>query len=326
MITIPMNTRPPKRLGETAADMRVQAPLGLGEIRQAGTRPSANRGQAPVNRAQAAPFRPPVNHAQTAPSQAPVNRAQTAPSRPLVNRGQAVPPQAPVNRAQAAPPQAPTNRAQAVPPQAPVNRAQAVPPQAAAPAGILPGIRPGLLMKKGQKAPLQLPSSGLPELQVCLGWRVKDARCEMDASAFLLGADGKAPGEEWFVFYGQTASPEGSVSLREGRAGEETVFAVSLGRVKPGITRIAFILTIHEALQQRLHFGMAADAYIRVVDKGSGTELVRFVLEEYYSNVTSMIVGELYEKNSQWRFNAVGNGVAKDLPGLCGFYGIEASY
>lgn len=53
------------------------------------------------------------------------------------------------------------------------------------------------------------------------------------------------------------------------------------------------------------------------------TELVSFKMDEYYTNVTSMMIGELYLHNGAWKFNAIGNGMAKDLAGLCGLYGVQ---
>ena len=54
-----------------------------------------------------------------------------------------------------------------------------------------------------------------------------------------------------------------------------------------------------------------------------GQELVNFTLTDYYTNVTSMVVGEVYNHNGVWKFNAVGDGVAKDLAGLCAMYGVN---
>jgi tellurium resistance protein TerD len=67
---------------------------------------------------------------------------------------------------------------------------------------------------------------------------------------------------------------------------------------------------------------MLEDAYIRIMDP-AGTELVSFKMDEYYTNVTSMMIGELYLHNGAWKFNAIGNGMAKDLAGLCGLYGVQ---
>ena len=67
---------------------------------------------------------------------------------------------------------------------------------------------------------------------------------------------------------------------------------------------------------------MLKDAYIRIMDR-SGKELVSFLMTEYYNNIISMMIGELYLHNGAWKFNAVGNGVARDLAGLCALYGVQ---
>ena len=70
---------------------------------------------------------------------------------------------------------------------------------------------------------------------------------------------------------------------------------------------------------------MIKDAYLRILDAGTEAELVSFRMDEYYSNVISMMIGEVYLHNGIWKFNAIGNGVAKDLAGLCGLYGVEVT-
>jgi len=185
-------------------------------------------------------------------------------------------------------------------------------------------VSPGEILRKGQKLSLMRENPNLTAVEVSLGWRVQNPACDMDASAFLLGSNGKVVGDEWFVFYGQTSSPDGSVVHHgeRGGTGEETL-SIDLKKLHPSVKRIVFILTIHEALRQRLNFGMVSDAYIQVRDGSMGKGILRFRLDEYYSNVISMVVGELYEKNGEWRFNAVGNGVDRDLEGLCGLYGVQ---
>ncbi len=82
-----------------------------------------------------------------------------------------------------------------------------------------------------------------------------------------------------------------------------------------------FVLTIHEALTQKLHFGMIKDAYIRIMEKEK--EIASFMMTEYYTNVISMMIGELYLYQGKWKFNAIGDGIAQDLAGLCQWYGVE---
>ena len=68
---------------------------------------------------------------------------------------------------------------------------------------------------------------------------------------------------------------------------------------------------------------MLKDAYIRILQEDNQTELVSFKMTEYYTNVISMMIGEVYRHNGEWKFYAVGNGVARDLAGLCGLYGVQ---
>lgn len=184
----------------------------------------------------------------------------------------------------------------------------------------------GMRLQKGQKVPLAEHGRPLPQVEVSIGWNAKAPACDLDASAFLLSGANKVVGDEWFVFYGQERSPDGSVVHHGDSAGgvEETL-TIDWRRMDPRVKKIVFTLTIHEALRQGLHFGMVSNAYIMLRSPGAGQGILHFELGEYYSNVTSMMVGELYERDGQWKFHAVGNGVARDLAGLCGLYGVNVS-
>lgn len=177
------------------------------------------------------------------------------------------------------------------------------------------------MVQKGQKTPLEN-SGKLTSIKACLGWNVKNPACDVDVSAFLLGASGKVIGDSWFVFYGQTESPDHSTVFHVEDGADRESISVDFTKLDTSVARIVFVLTINEALEKNLNFGMLQDAYIRIMDSASA-ELVSFKMDEYYSNVTSMMIGELYLHNGAWKFNAIGNGVAKDLAGLCEMYGVQ---
>lgn len=178
------------------------------------------------------------------------------------------------------------------------------------------------MVQKGQKTALD---GGMPlhTLKACLGWNVTNAQCDVDVSAFLLDSTGKVPGDDWFVFYGQTESPDHSTIFCPESAADRESITIRLDKLSPSVKKIVFVLTIHEALEKKLHFGMVQDAYIRILNEDDQKELVSFKMDEYYSNVISMMIGEIYQHNGNWKFNAIGNGVAKDLSGLCGLYGVQ---
>ena len=98
---------------------------------------------------------------------------------------------------------------------------------------------------------------------------------------------------------------------------------VDLTKLNPQVRRIVFVLTINEAFDKGLNFGMMKDAYVRILDSSGNNELAGFMMTDYYTNVISMMIGEIYIHNGTWKFNAIGNGVAKDLAGLCEFYGVQ---
>lgn len=175
-------------------------------------------------------------------------------------------------------------------------------------------------VQKGQKTALS--ATPLNAVNACFGWNVTDARCDVDVSAFLLGADGRVIGDSWFVFYGQALSPDQSTKFVADCTADREMIQIDFSRLNNSVKKIVFVLTINDALAKRLHFGMLKDAYVRIMD-ASGNELVSFMMTEYYSNVISMMIGELYQHNGAWKFNAVGNGVAKDLAGLCALYGVQ---
>lgn len=175
-------------------------------------------------------------------------------------------------------------------------------------------------VSKGQKVPLNLSSK---KIKVNFGWNVKNPACDVDVSAFLLSGSGKVVGDDYFVFYGQESSPEKSVLFKNVEtANVLEVFDIDTAILNPAVAKIVFVMTINDALENSLNFSMLKDAYIQIADPLNNTELASFLVEEYYNNINSMMMGEIYLHNGAWKFNAIGNGVNKDLAGLCEFYGV----
>lgn len=225
----------------------------------------------------------------------------------------------PAPAAHAAP--VPQNRTPAAPQAQPVRTSGPV----STPAAPGPQFTPPSLLhpvQKGQKVALNGVSS-TSKIRVSLGWNTKDSRCDVDVSAFMLGASGKVIGDDWFVFYGQEESPDHSMQFHGEDTTDREFITIDLSKLNPSVTKIVFVLTINEALENRLNFSMLSDAYIRVLLSPGNTEVVSFKMSDYYSNVTSMMIGEVYAHNGAWKFNAIGNGVARDLAGLCELYGVQ---
>lgn len=187
-------------------------------------------------------------------------------------------------------------------------------------------------LQKGQKVDLTKGNPGLSKLIVGLGWDTNKydggADFDLDASAFLLGDTGKVVAEGDFIFYGNLIHSSGAIehtgdNLTGEGEGDDEVIKVDLSKVPADISKIDFTVTIYEAEKRAQNFGQVSNAYIRVVDEASGTELIRYDLGEDFSVETAVVVGEMYRSNGEWKFNAIGSGFAGGLAALCSNFGVN---
>jgi tellurium resistance protein TerD len=187
-----------------------------------------------------------------------------------------------------------------------------------------------LTLKKGENLSLSKSDPGLKHVLVGLGWdpRVTDgAEFDLDASAFLLGANGKVRSSADFIFYNQMASACGSVSHtgdnRDGEGeGDDEQLKVDLSKVPADVQKIIFTVTIHEAEQRRQSFGQVSGAFIRLVNDETQAEVMRYDLQEDASTRVAMVFAELYRHQDDWKFRAVGDGYDGGLKAMCDQYGI----
>ncbi|WP_432628091.1 TerD family protein [Brotaphodocola sp.] len=188
-------------------------------------------------------------------------------------------------------------------------------------------------LSKGQKVSLTKGNPGLKKIMVGLGWDVNafdsGADFDLDASAFLTGANGKCPSDKEFIFYGNLEHESGAVAhMGDNRTGagegDDEQIEVDLSLVPANIEKIAFTVTIYDADKRHQNFGQVSNSYCRIVDESTGEEIVRFDLGEDFSIETALVVGELYKHNGEWKFNAIGSGFQGGLAALCAHYGIDA--
>jgi tellurium resistance protein TerD len=190
----------------------------------------------------------------------------------------------------------------------------------------------GVTLAKGGNVSLSKAAPDLTQVMVGLGWDARSttgAPFDLDASALVCGG-GRVLGDEWFVFYNQLTSPDGSVEhtgdnlTGEGDGDDESIL-VDLSRVPDRCDRIVFPVSIHMADERGQTFGQVANAFIRVVDQADGQELARYDLSEDASTETAMIFGELYRRQGEWKFRAVGQGYASGLRGIALDFGVNVS-
>ncbi|MCQ4082092.1 TerD family protein [Streptomyces sp. RB6PN25] len=189
----------------------------------------------------------------------------------------------------------------------------------------------GVSLSKGGNVSLSKAAPNLTSVRVGLGW---DARTttgsdfDLDASALLTTADGKVLSDQYFVFYNNLKSPDGSVehtgdNLTGDGEGDDEVINVDLGSVAAEVAKIVFPVSIYEADSRSQTFGQVRNAYIRVVNQADNSELARYDLSEDASTETAMVFGELYRNGAEWKFRAIGQGYASGLRGIAQDYGVH---
>ena len=189
----------------------------------------------------------------------------------------------------------------------------------------------GVSLQKGGNVNLSKAAPGLSAVALGLGWDVRatdgDA-FDIDASAFMLTADGKVRSDTDFIYFNNKKSTDGSIEhlgdnqTGAGEGDDETI-NVTLDGVPSDVDKIGFTVTIHDAEAKRQSFGQIAKAYIRVINRGDNAELARFDLSEDGSTETAMIFGELYRAGAEWKFRAVGQGFQGGLGALAKHFGVN---
>ncbi len=205
-------------------------------------------------------------------------------------------------------------------------------------------------LQKGQKIDLTKGGSGLSRVMVGLGWDEAQAApqqggglfglfksqpaepqpIDCDASAILLNANGKLYGraaDDCVVYFGNLTHSSGAIvhqgdNLTGEGDGDDEEIMVNLSMVPADVDKIVFVVNIYDANVRHQHFGMIRNAFIRLVDMSNNSEICRFNLSENYSGMTGMVVGEIYRRNGEWKFNAIGQPVqeASRLQSLLNLY------
>ena len=144
---------------------------------------------------------------------------------------------------------------------------------------------------------------------------------DADASAYLLTAAGRVRGDTDMVFYNQPEGGSGGLRFVSGGKGN---FEVDLARLPAEIEKIVFCVTIDEAQARRQTLALLDGAEITVAPRGGAADL-RFRPALAGASEAAMTFGELYRRNGQWKFRAVGQGFNGGLAPLARSFGIDVA-
>ncbi|HYH51754.1 MAG TPA: TerD family protein [Acidimicrobiia bacterium] len=186
-------------------------------------------------------------------------------------------------------------------------------------------------LSKGGNVSLSKEAPGLTNVVVGLGWDVRSttgADFDLDASAIVVGADGKVLSDKHFIFFNNLVSPDGTVehtgdNLTGEGAGDDEQVKINLAGIAAEADKIVFCVSIYDADSRSQSFGQVRNAFIRVMNEAGGTEIARYDLSEDASTETAMVFGELYRHGAEWKFRAIGQGYASGLRGIAQDFGVN---
>ncbi|MEU2111796.1 TerD family protein [Streptomyces sp. NPDC019507] len=173
-------------------------------------------------------------------------------------------------------------------------------------------------MLKGSNVPL-----GAASIRAVLRWTPGAGVPDVDASALLLGADGRVRADEDFVFYNQPRHPSGFVRLlpkkRTAEGLTDTVQA-DVGSLDASVDQVVLAASSDGGT-----FSGVADLRIMLYDAAvpDGEPLAVFDVRAETGEETAVICGELYRRGDGWKFRAVGQGYPTGLIGLATAFGIS---
>lgn len=156
-------------------------------------------------------------------------------------------------------------------------------------------------------------------VQVRLTTENKLASLAIDHSIFLLNADGKVGKDEDFIFFNNPDRADVGIIHNPANGTTE----LDLAKVPADIVKIVFALTISDGVDKNQCFRDVGAAKLTVLDKTGGAECAVFDLTTADKSETALIMGELYQRNDQWKFRAIGQGFNGGLQPLAELYGVD---
>ncbi|WP_313080279.1 TerD family protein, partial [Atlantibacter sp.] len=139
----------------------------------------------------------------------------------------------------------------------------------------------------------------------------------VDASAFRLFATGKVKGDADMVFYGQPKNDDATIALTND--GNNTAFSVDLNRLQADVQKVAFTVTCDG------NQTVAGLQRLAIQVEAAGQVLLNGVVDLNGRQEAALILGELYLRNSEWKFRFIAQGFNGGLKPLAEHFGVDVA-
>jgi tellurium resistance protein TerD len=189
-------------------------------------------------------------------------------------------------------------------------------------------------LSKGQTFDLSKAAPATSRFYVGMGWAAGE-NYDLDVSLFPCRYNAAGEPEllspPYFIWYNNLTSPCGGFTHSpDNRDGQDTLsptgrptkddewIQMDLSKIDSQIVELSFIVTIHEAAQNRQSFQGVKDAFIRICEMDASgepsREILKYNLNEDGGDNYAVQFGSLTKKpDGHWEFEALGAGFKTDL-------------
>lgn len=163
-----------------------------------------------------------------------------------------------------------------------------------------------------------------PPVLVRLNWRFPEGSppVTVDASVFLLNAEGVVHHDRAVVFYYQPTDLSGAVSQQPEELLNHDSFQIALPSIPNNVYKLMFCLTL-EANRIVPAFNAVAAIQTQVIELATGNILVDYHSSSELGTENGLMVAELYRHGNGWAFCSIDQGFAGRLAALAAHFGVR---
>ena len=131
--------------------------------------------------------------------------------------------------------------------------------------------------------------------------------------------------DSFFVFFNNLQTPDKSIThtgdnLTGDGDGDDEQIKIDLTGIDSRVKEIIVVVTIHEADSRNQNFGQVRNSFIRIFNTDTNEEILKYELDEDFSIETAVEFGRIYNRNGEWKFEAVGAGQRDGLDKFVSMY------
>ncbi|MFE7778613.1 restriction endonuclease [Streptomyces sp. NPDC057445] len=139
----------------------------------------------------------------------------------------------------------------------------------------------------------------------------------------LVCAGSRVLGDDYFVFFNNERTPDGSVRMMRSFAGDRAAIRVGFDALPERADRLVLVAAVDPEVNPGADLSGFTDAGVRLRD-ASGAELDRLVVSDGRPGETALVLGSFRRRaGGDWEFVLGGRGYQGGLEALVGDFGIE---